>query len=474
MLPRNKQRLFKSLVGTGRAIGYTQPTNAKLGYGDGSGRIVKSQNEMLAYIFYGELGSVTDSPGEAYFPSGDCGVPFMDDVTNEGLDVVLRYPPGGGRPEIFRIHPKGISAVGGRPPSAQRMERALHPTLKQIDVLRPIGVGTTAKLPGRFFFRNPLTGLGDFIEDPTLPLGGDIAALTSGQHQLAYLYFDPATGTAERVLSSASSASGTLPKRSDFTPAAHILPLMNSVPSHVIDIGVVYLYYGQTELVDADWYREYESRQLFEPILRHKFNASSAPTANDDQGDGYGVGSEWLDVSNNHSYICLNPALGAAVWKQTDNSTSTLGVFAVYSGVSDVSNGAGSETDLISHTIAAGSLATNGDHVILKAAGSFAATVNTKRLRVKWGAATIYDSGALPISSATSWEIEVTIVRTGATSQRCSARLITSDAALVAVSNYATASETLSGAIALKVTGEAVGAADITESFSLATVIRSA
>lgn len=47
-----------------------------------------------------------------------------------------------------------------------------------------------------------------------------------------------------------------------------------------------------------------------------KFDATAAPTANDDSGDGYSVGSSWFDVTNDKAYLCLDATEGAAVWQE--------------------------------------------------------------------------------------------------------------------------------------------------------------
>jgi hypothetical protein len=56
----------------------------------------------------------------------------------------------------------------------------------------------------------------------------------------------------------------------------------------------------------------------------HKFNATTAPTANEDSGDGYSVGSIWIDTTNDKSYVCVDSTLTAAVWKQIDITSHTL------------------------------------------------------------------------------------------------------------------------------------------------------
>lgn len=57
----------------------------------------------------------------------------------------------------------------------------------------------------------------------------------------------------------------------------------------------------------------------------HKLNATTAPAVGDDSGDGYGVGSIWIDTTNDKFYICVDASLGAAVWK----------IFQPYSAILD-------------------------------------------------------------------------------------------------------------------------------------------
>lgn len=47
-----------------------------------------------------------------------------------------------------------------------------------------------------------------------------------------------------------------------------------------------------------------------------KFNGTTAPTVNEDSGDGYAVGSFWWDTTNDLVYGCLDATVGAAVWVQ--------------------------------------------------------------------------------------------------------------------------------------------------------------
>ena len=49
-------------------------------------------------------------------------------------------------------------------------------------------------------------------------------------------------------------------------------------------------------------------------IKGNKFDATAAPTVNDDTSAGYSVGSTWIDVTNDKAYNCVDATTGAAVW----------------------------------------------------------------------------------------------------------------------------------------------------------------
>lgn len=51
--------------------------------------------------------------------------------------------------------------------------------------------------------------------------------------------------------------------------------------------------------------------------IKNNWSASSAPTTGDDSGDGYVVGSRWIDTTNDKEYVCLDNSAGAAVWTET-------------------------------------------------------------------------------------------------------------------------------------------------------------
>lgn len=52
-------------------------------------------------------------------------------------------------------------------------------------------------------------------------------------------------------------------------------------------------------------------------VIKSNIGAATAPTVNEDSGDGYAVGSRWLDTTADKEYVCLDATVGAAVWTET-------------------------------------------------------------------------------------------------------------------------------------------------------------
>jgi hypothetical protein len=54
-----------------------------------------------------------------------------------------------------------------------------------------------------------------------------------------------------------------------------------------------------------------------------RHTATTAPTVNDDTGDGYSVGTLWLDTTNDRMYIAIDVSAGAAVWVEIGGLSGT-------------------------------------------------------------------------------------------------------------------------------------------------------
>jgi hypothetical protein len=128
----------------------------------------------------------------------------------------------------------------------------------------------------------------------------------------------------------------------------------------------------------------------------------------------------------------------------------------------DVGNVGAGVDDLITYTIPAGKLATNGDYLEFTMTFVFAANANSKQVQVIYGGTTVYASGAQAQNDGTM-EIRGTIIRTGAATQKITFHEINNGTLFTDYADYVTAAETLSGTVVLKATGEGVNTGDITQ-----------
>jgi len=60
-------------------------------------------------------------------------------------------------------------------------------------------------------------------------------------------------------------------------------------------------------------------------VIRNNLSASVAPTADDDDLDGYEVGSRWIDTTADKAYVCVDATATAAIWRVSGESTQSLG-----------------------------------------------------------------------------------------------------------------------------------------------------
>jgi hypothetical protein len=58
---------------------------------------------------------------------------------------------------------------------------------------------------------------------------------------------------------------------------------------------------------------------------KYKNDAVTAPTNNEDKDDGYSKGSVWIDTVNTKSYICVDDASGAAIWRIAGDTDTSIG-----------------------------------------------------------------------------------------------------------------------------------------------------
>jgi hypothetical protein len=135
--------------------------------------------------------------------------------------------------------------------------------------------------------------------------------------------------------------------------------------------------------------------------------------------------------------------------------------------------GAGEDT-LQTYSLLADVLSANGKMIRITAMGDILSSANTKRLRIKFGGTTIFDSGAAYNDSTNrTWIAELLVIRTGATAQLAYGKVTFYDdstdqitaASDVKSAEPSTPAETLSGAVTILVTGEATNNDEITKRF---------
>ena len=65
---------------------------------------------------------------------------------------------------------------------------------------------------------------------------------------------------------------------------------------------------------------------------KHNYIATADPTTTDDASVGYDVGSEWVNVSTDTAFKCLDSTTSAAVWEQINGAGGGSGTVGRRSG----------------------------------------------------------------------------------------------------------------------------------------------
>lgn len=148
----------------------------------------------------------------------------------------------------------------------------------------------------------------------------------------------------------------------------------------------------------------------------------------------------------------------------------TIASPTVGAGTTTTGNVGVGEDDLITVTVSAATLGTDTQTLEAVGAGTFAGTVNNKRVRVRLieGAnnTLVFDSGSLAITSATDWTVSCNIIRVSATTAKAGCNFNTTSATLSAYADTTTTfTYTWANAGTFKVTGEATADNDVAAEF---------
>jgi len=156
----------------------------------------------------------------------------------------------------------------------------------------------------------------------------------------------------------------------------------------------------------------------------------------------------------------------AAVKQGASTSTSKVGGVANVN-ITAVGNVGTGEDNLITYSLPASSLGTNGDFVEIEAWGTLVVDAGTKNIKLYFGSTVI--KSYLGLTTETSvWRFSAIVIRTGAATQDAIAFGPTGDITSTGIiqsnfTQFTTPAETLSGAITIKCTGEGVNNNDIVQ-----------
>ena len=131
----------------------------------------------------------------------------------------------------------------------------------------------------------------------------------------------------------------------------------------------------------------------------------------------------------------------------------------IYGTTTDVSNTSTTETDILTYTTKASTLAATGESLVLDMAGTFNDITATADLKFYFAGTSIGDTGALTVSATGGWTARIVIVRSGSTTAKAMLTVTTPSAS---TAQYTTVTAltglTFTGTNILKCTGTAGGA----------------
>lgn len=160
--------------------------------------------------------------------------------------------------------------------------------------------------------------------------------------------------------------------------------------------------------------------------------------------------------------------LGSGV---ASNTARVSGRYTSNTSTADVGNVGSGEDTLHTTTLPAGSLGNDGMTVRYEAWGTYFDDAGNKQVKCYFGAQQLIATGTL--GDGADWRVTATIIRTGAATQRAVARFALTDAAGNEVHgvDVTTPTETLSGTVVIRCTGEATNNNDVIQAVSIVEAI---
>jgi hypothetical protein len=243
-----------------RRTGTIPGPTANLGKGDGLGTLLVP-NGQPGEVFLHE--PLTNQQHIAYMDPGSPLVLLQDGHPEiESIEVVTGYKWNSTQLTILGINTlAGRTAAGTLTPQQAFINEAWWAALNQITPLRITpttpAVSMSVLATGPLRYRTPVGASAIFNTGLATPSGG----LSAGEHTLALIYLDTDTNLLGATTLTPIPTSSALPAQSVLFMDAYrtaFTELDTWIPA-----GIVYLYYGQTSIAEADIDRTGDPRPLF-------------------------------------------------------------------------------------------------------------------------------------------------------------------------------------------------------------------
>lgn len=250
------------------------------------------------------------------------GIPFMclkgvlgNYPTSPDTPVIVGFDRNG-RPSIVSIDPRGFLEQGRDIGAVNAADARYYGyvDLSKASILLPSAQETATTTIGV----NPM--LYRDVEHQWHVFGGgglDLAASipAAGQHRLACQFLKPDNTLEVQVSTAKSQVLGL--------GVADVQECQDASTPGSIPVFAWRLADAQSTISNASKFWDLRN---WIPGATPKANlsATAAPTMNDDDGDGYSVGSAWVDETNDNAYVCADSTTGAAVWLQINGGTGTV------------------------------------------------------------------------------------------------------------------------------------------------------
>jgi hypothetical protein len=169
--------------------------------------------------------------------------------------------------------------------------------------------------------------------------------------------------------------------------------------------------------------------------------------------------SLYLGAGTNRAGIVITPSNAPALFAGGSTTLAKIGG-TLSVATTPVENAGASETNLITYSVPAHALTNDGDRLVIRASGRFAANANAKQIKLVLGSETVLDTTS-QIANGGAWIINAEIICTGSTAQTVSADYEGTAATLFTLAAAATLAQTNGIATVLKLTGTAASG-DIT------------